>query len=80
VTKSVFVFGRSKEFADVTVEGDNVSRHHAALIFASGEFFIEDLNSTNGTTVAGKRIRRSRLEPDVPVTIGAITFRLRWEY
>ncbi len=80
VTKSVMVIGRSKDFADIVVAEDGVSRHHAALIFASGEFFIEDLNSTNGTRLAGTRVRRSRLEPETLVSIGSVSFKLRWEF
>jgi hypothetical protein len=80
VSKSVFVIGRGKELADIVLQGEKVSRYHAAIIFASGEFFIEDLNSTNGTLVGGKKINRVRLEAGVPVTIGGHTFSLRWEY
>jgi pSer/pThr/pTyr-binding forkhead associated (FHA) protein len=80
VAKSVLVVGRGKEVADIVLSGEKVSRQHAAIIFASGEFFIEDLNSTNGILVGGKRVKRVRLEAGVPVTIGGHTFSLRWEY
>ncbi|MCC6806753.1 MAG: FHA domain-containing protein [Deltaproteobacteria bacterium] len=80
VSKSVFVIGRGKEVADIVLAGEKVSRHHAAIIFASGEFFIEDLHSTNGTFVAGKRVTRVRLEAGVQVTIGGHTMTLRWEH
>lgn len=80
VSKSVFVIGRGKEVADVVLSGEKVSRHHAAIIFASGEFFIEDLHSTNGTFVGGNRVNRARLEPGTQVTIGEHVMTLRWEY
>jgi hypothetical protein len=78
VTKSVTVIGRSKEFADVVVANDDqVSRHHAALIFGRGEFYLEDLASSNGTFVGQKRIKRVKLSPGEPIRIGRRTLHLR---
>ncbi|MBI2989002.1 MAG: FHA domain-containing protein [Deltaproteobacteria bacterium] len=43
--------------ADVEVDMDMaVSRKHAALTFENGQFFVEDLNSRNGTFVNDKKI------------------------
>ena len=33
-----------------------ISRHHARIIYQGGYFVLEDLNSTNGTFVNGKRL------------------------
>lgn len=33
-----------------------VSRHHARIYLEGGKLYIEDLNSTNGTYVSGKRL------------------------
>jgi pSer/pThr/pTyr-binding forkhead associated (FHA) protein len=38
-----------------------VSRQHAKLSWSRGRFMIEDLGSANGTTVNGKRIKRTML-------------------
>ncbi|MFZ4815286.1 MAG: FHA domain-containing protein [Phototrophicaceae bacterium] len=43
---------------------NGVSRRHAILIYADGEFFVEDLGSLNGTYVNG-----DKLNPHEPVTI-----------
>jgi pSer/pThr/pTyr-binding forkhead associated (FHA) protein len=38
---------------DVIIDADTVSRHHAELRWQAGQWFVYDLGSTNGTTVAG---------------------------
>jgi hypothetical protein len=77
VTKSVVIIGRSKELADVVLESEKVSRQHAAIIHARGEFFLEDLHSTNGTFVADRKVKRVRLSPGLTITIGGFKLRLR---
>ncbi|MBT9588018.1 FHA domain-containing protein [bacterium] len=52
-----FIIGRE---ADVSLEGDTAaSRQHAKVTFADGDFWVEDLGSTNGTWVNRHRIRRT---------------------
>ncbi len=51
ITKTVFTIGRSKE-ADATLPGcTTVSRLHCKLIVKDNQYYIEDLNSANGTLV-----------------------------
>jgi tetratricopeptide (TPR) repeat protein len=51
-----FVIGRE---ADVSLVGDTAaSRQHARVTQADGDFWVEDLGSTNGTWVNRHRIRR----------------------
>jgi hypothetical protein len=52
----------------------SVSRFHAELRFEQGRFTVVDLNSQNGTWVAGRRVQQALLEPGVPVVLG--TFRI----
>lgn len=49
------VIGRSAE-ADVVVAHDDVSRRHALLYRQSGQIWLRDLSSANGTTVDGARL------------------------
>lgn len=49
--KGIVVIGKNAEFADVVLEHKTISRIHSALHEENGEYFIEDLNSTNGTYV-----------------------------
>lgn len=48
---------------DIVVDGANVSRRHAELLFRDGVWVIRDLGSTNGTTVNGSQVGRSELRP-----------------
>ncbi|MDQ2884459.1 MAG: protein kinase [Chloroflexota bacterium] len=42
---------------DLVVTGRTVSRYHAHLNFVEGRWYVEDLQSANGTKVNGKRIQ-----------------------
>lgn len=48
-----------------------VSARHARLTFEDGAYFVEDLGSTNGTWIGGKKIKaKTRLEPGAEVRVG----------
>ncbi|MDB4983635.1 MAG: domain containing protein, partial [Myxococcales bacterium] len=70
---TVFI-GRS-ELADVHVSDASVSGQHAKIINGSLGFEIEDLGSTNGTTVEGQRVTRARLRSGDRLTVGQIEFK-----
>ncbi|MBT1172670.1 FHA domain-containing protein [Bifidobacterium sp. MA2] len=64
----------------VVLDDEFASSHHARLYPdpRSGQWAIEDLNSTNGTVVNGQRLTVPTVLPArVPVRIGATTFELR---
>lgn len=50
------VFGTSPD-CDVRVENEYVSGHHARITRSRGAYYVEDLGSTNGTSIVrdGKR-------------------------
>jgi hypothetical protein len=48
---------------DVVLRGPAVSRHHARLTFRDGTWVLQDLDSTNGTTLNGARVGRCQLRP-----------------
>jgi hypothetical protein len=62
---------------DVIVRDGRASRHHARIVAASGAFVIEDLNSSNGTFVDGRRVTVTPLALDAVVTIGDTHLRVR---
>ena len=65
-----FVIGRTPD-NDLAIDSKFVSRHHAQVITdREGQSVIEDLNSTNGIVVGGKRVRRHRLAAGDVVSIG----------
>lgn len=64
----------------VVLDDEFVSSRHARVYrdIRSGQWAIEDLNSTNGTVVNQQRINRPTILPArIPVRIGATTFELR---
>jgi two-component system response regulator AtoC len=72
------VLGRSKE-CDVAITSPSLSRRHAALHLDGNALAIEDLGSSNGTTVRGKRVAsRARAEFEIgePVVVGDVTIRV----
>jgi DNA repair exonuclease SbcCD ATPase subunit len=60
---------------DIQVDTVHVSRHHAVLLSNSDHCIVEDLNSTNGVLVNGRRVGRQILHDGDAVTIGRTEFR-----
>lgn len=71
-------FGRGGE-NDVVLEGPLVSRHHAELIWAAGSLTLRDLDSANGTWVAGNRIVERAMGPGEAFQLGSYRFLIRGE-
>jgi serine phosphatase RsbU (regulator of sigma subunit)/pSer/pThr/pTyr-binding forkhead associated (FHA) protein len=55
LTKGRYVLGRHPE-CDIVVDAGAVSRHHAQLFLVGDEYYIEDMNSRNGTFVNDQMI------------------------
>lgn len=70
----VATIGRSKD-CDCVIRDPNISRRHAELRRREGGAWeIEDLGSTNGVEINGRRVSRGRLSPGDEVTLGTKTF------
>jgi FHA domain len=65
--------GRTPE-NDIQVDTTFVSRHHAVLLSNSDHCIVEDLNSTNGVLVNGRRVGRQILHDGDTVTVGRTDF------
>ena len=63
------IIGRTVD-NDLQVDSRFVSRHHCQIITGAEGSVIEDLNSTNGIFVQGKRVRRHNLNDGDVVVIG----------
>jgi pSer/pThr/pTyr-binding forkhead associated (FHA) protein len=63
------VIGRTPD-NDLQIEERYVSRHHCQVITTADGSVIEDLNSTNGIYLKGKRMRRHHLNDGDVITIG----------
>ncbi|WP_091228455.1 FHA domain-containing protein [Microbacterium sp. 3J1] len=70
--------GRSSESA-LVIRDDYTSSHHARLLLRGDAWAIQDLDSTNGTFVAGQRVTGGpvSLSLGTPIKVGATTFELR---
>lgn len=69
--------GRSSE-SNLVIRDDYTSTHHARLLLWNDEWMIQDLDSTNGTFLDGRRVTVPTQVPlDTPIKIGTTTFELR---
>ncbi len=61
----------------ITLLDESISREHALILYdeEADLFSIEDLASTNGTKVNGKKIRSAELSPGDEIQIGHTCFR-----
>lgn len=55
----------------VVLSDPRVSRRHARLFFRDGSWVLQDLQSTNGTTVNGVRVGRCEVRPGDVVALGS---------
>ncbi len=61
-----------REKADIKIADPAVSRRHAELSFRDGQWILQDMNSSNGTFVNGRRIDRPvHLRHEDRIRIGA---------
>jgi pSer/pThr/pTyr-binding forkhead associated (FHA) protein len=61
---------------DITLLDEGISREHALVHYDQNmdRYTVEDLQSTNGTKVNGKRIRSVELHPGDTLQIGSTLF------
>jgi len=50
------ILGRNSATAHLCVKNTSISGQHLSLVFRNGKFEIEDLNSSNGTRVNGRKL------------------------
>ena len=73
----LLTIGRSGE-SGLVIRDDYTSTHHARLLLWNEGWVIQDLDSTNGTYLAGQRVTTPVLVPlNTPVKIGTTSFELR---
>ena len=76
LTEEETILGRNPT-TDVTLLDESISREHALILYDddNDQFTIEDLMSTNGTKVNGKRVRSVALTHGDQIEIGKTCFR-----
>lgn len=73
--RAVTTIGKRKEEADVVLEDMSVSRLHARIVKEKEKYYIEDLNSTNGTFKNGLRLQpyeKRELEAEDEIKAGRV--------
>jgi pSer/pThr/pTyr-binding forkhead associated (FHA) protein len=69
MTKERYTVGRLPD-NDIRIDNAAVSGHHSLLINILNDSFLEDLNSTNGTYVNGKIIKKHAMQHGDVITVG----------
>jgi len=69
ITKDKTTLGR-RPYNDIVIDNLAVSGEHAVLQMLGADVFIEDLNSTNGTYINGKAVKKQLLTHNDTVEIG----------
>jgi pSer/pThr/pTyr-binding forkhead associated (FHA) protein len=69
LTKDRTTLGR-RPYNDIVIDNLAVSGEHAVLQMTGTEVHLEDLNSTNGTYVNGKAVKKQLLQNNDTVEIG----------
>jgi diguanylate cyclase (GGDEF)-like protein len=70
VSTAEITLGRSRS-STIPIDELSVSRHHARILReGEGRYCIEDLGSTNGTFVSGRRVKQSPLRSGDRIQIG----------
>ena len=69
LTKDRTTLGR-RPYNDIVIDNLAVSGEHAVLQMMATEVYLEDLNSTNGTYVNGKAVKKQLLQNNDTVEIG----------
>lgn len=64
-----FKMGRTEE-CEVCIKNEFVSRSHASILFENGEWWLCDLNSSNGIYIGDQRVLRVALKEGLVIRLG----------
>ncbi|TFB75234.1 FHA domain-containing protein [Cryobacterium glaciale] len=77
LSSDTITIGRSSD-SSLVIRDDYTSTHHARLMLWHDEWMLQDLDSTNGTFLAGSRVTvPTKIPLNATVKIGATSFELR---
>ncbi len=76
---NVTMIGRSDD-TQLQVSDIGVSRRHAMIVKRLGDYYLSDLDSTNGTLLNRQRVRTAtKLKEGDKVALGAVTFKFSFQ-
>lgn len=67
--QTTFHIGRADE-CELKIADSHISRKHAIVSFQQGQWWVQDLNSSNGILVNGERIPGAPVAPNLTVRLG----------
>ena len=81
IIEEVVIFGRSKD-SDIQIDDQSVSSKHARIVVEEDpylddqkHYYLEDLNSTNGTQINDSLIKKQKLNNEDNLKIGFTHFK-----
>lgn len=80
IEKPVFLIGKKESEVDGFIDSSCISRVHAKVELEKGEYYITDMNSTNGTYLNGECLeyrQRVCLKPGDQVVFGRLDYRFQ---
>ncbi len=75
VSSGEYIIGRAPE-CDRVIDNFKVSRKHCKLFREGSTWYVQDLGSSNGTFVNGKRVTKAAIQPGEIITVGGTPFTL----
>ncbi|MDT8990145.1 FHA domain-containing protein [Curvibacter sp. APW13] len=69
LTKDRTTLGR-RPYNDIVIDNLAISGEHAVFLLAGGQVTVEDLNSTNGTYLNGRAIKKQQLNDGDSIEVG----------
>lgn len=78
IQKESFFIGKKESEVDGVIDRSCISRVHAKIELDGEEYYIEDMNSTNGTYLNGQQLeyhQRVRLKEGDNITFGTVEYR-----
>lgn len=73
--QSTWILGRDPRKVNITVQDERLSRCHAAIKYAAGQFHLVDLGSSNGSFINGEQVWRSTpLKEGDRIRLGSLSF------
>ncbi|MFH1922865.1 MAG: FHA domain-containing protein [Planctomycetota bacterium] len=75
--KRSLLVGR-RESCDIVLRFPNVSAHHCRLSLNGGYWYVQDLESRNGTKVNGTRVVEKRLDPGDVLSVAKCNYDVKY--
>ncbi len=75
LSESGATIGRVAKHCEIVIKVPEASREHCRIKFESGSWFVEDLGSSNGTRVNGRKVTTFELQDGDQISVGKATLR-----